>query len=286
MYDKVVFFLLHFLPWEGFLRNMRPFFISKEPTPILNTPKFKEIFGGNHGTLPFDEQGLVRALEMIAFPQTIFKILDRPSKWILKVETQAYPSSLPLFIDLRFGMIVEKKSPEIKQKMPAKKEILKKLKEKVGAVYIWGGNYSPGILKLLHYYPPEKGRQLSRFEKMSWIFQGLDCSGLLYEATKGATMRNTKELLFIGQGMEIASHSICKIIKKVQPLDLIIWKGHVVIVLDEKQVIESHHGKGGVCLTSLELRLKQIIEKDRKSPVNCPEVALKEESFVIRRFIP
>ncbi len=261
------------------------FFVSKEPTPILNTSAFEKVFGGHFHTLPFDEHCLVRALEMIAFSQTVFEILDTPSQWILQVKTTAYPSSTPLFIDLRFGTKVPHRPSEKEQKLPEKKEIIRKLRAKVGTSYIWGGNYSLGISKLLHYYPPKKGKQLSFLEKISWTFQGLDCSGLLYEATKGATMRNTQELLFIGQEIAIENCSIHEIVQLLKPLDLIVWKGHVIIVLNRKEVIESQHKRGGVCLTPIELRLEQIIKNEKKKPINCPNIALKEEGFVIRRFI-
>lgn len=80
-----------------------------------------------------------------------------------------------------------------------------------------------------------------------------------------------------------------EIAKQLKPLDLLVWDGHVVIVLDEKRTIESRgRGKnpGGVEIVETKKRLEEIF-KTRK-PVNeygdCPLSASKK--FVVRRRMP
>ncbi|HPE85225.1 MAG TPA: hypothetical protein PLO43_03500, partial [Chlamydiales bacterium] len=79
-------------------------------------------------------------------------------------------------------------------------------------------------------------------------FAGVDCSGLLYEASYGLTPRNTSELISFGEERSL---------ENLQPLDLLVWKGHVVIVLDPYHTIESRLGKG-VVITPLADRLSEI----------------------------
>lgn len=88
--------------------------------------------------------------------------------------------------------------------------------------------------------------------------------------------------------MVIEGKTAIELAKELRPLDLIVWDGHVVIVLDEKTTIESRgRGKnpGGVEFIPLEKRLKEIFES--RSPVN--EYFLsplaKSKKFVVRRWI-
>ena len=102
---------------------------------------------------------------------------------------------------------------------------------------MWGGNYADGISKMLEYYPPKEN--VSENIKDLWKLRGLDCSGLLYQATDGCTLRNTSSLTTIGNVVEIKDKSASEITNLVLPLDLIVWNGHVVIVLDKETTIES-----------------------------------------------
>jgi len=153
---------------------------------------------------------------------------------------------------------------------------------------VWGGNYQSGIPELLHYYPPRTS--ITNKKKRLWILQGLDCSGLLYEATRGYTPRNTRQLIHAGDPVDIEGLSILKIMKEVKPLDLIVWRGHVVIVLDDQHVIESRlkyvndieGNDSGVRIRSLRTVLKEIT-KNRK-PVNVYDVHESSRVFVVRRW--
>jgi len=51
--------------------------------------------------------------------------------------------------------------------------------------------------------------------------------------------RNTSSLIFYGKPLEIKGLDAGQIIAKVEPLDLIVWDGHVIIILDKERTIES-----------------------------------------------
>jgi len=194
--------------------------IAKVPTPVLNTPDFANNFGAKN--LPLDEKGLFRPLELIALPGTHFSLKKQISPYIAEVTTEEYPCS-PLYIDLRFTTPCSSSSPR-KKALPPPARILERLEKSLGLPYIWGGNWGQGIPELQTLY------------KASTTFQGVDCSGLLYEATDGFTPRNTSELLQFGE--EVTSR------ENIRPLDLIIWPGHVVIAFDSATTIESLHPQG------------------------------------------
>lgn len=243
---------------------------AKTFTPILNTPHFSQVFGGEDGaSLPLDEQGLIRAVETVAFPNTKFKIVKEIDPFTLQVETEDYPCS-PLFVDKRFLSFEGK---ERKKRMPSQAQILDHLNSLVGARYIWGGNQSHGIPELLHYYPPKSFLD----EKMQalWTLKGVDCSGLIYEATNGMVPRNTSWLVQFGQPVAIENLPLQKIATLVQPLDLIVWPGHVIIALDSKHCIESRP-QSGVAVQPL---LERLVSINRQ-----PSLQPAKDHFVIRRW--
>jgi cell wall-associated NlpC family hydrolase len=220
------------------------FFVTDKPTPVLNTPRFSEIYSG---ALPFDDQQLVRELEYIAFPKQTFKVVNEIKPNILHVTTSEYPSSASLFVDKRFGGIYAEETPFFQHKMPSKEVLIERLLSKQGLPYVWGGNWSNGIPEWECFYPPPA--QISKFERAHWSFMGLDCSGLLYEATEGLTPRNTKELMTYGSEISLT---------EAQALDLILYPGHVIIILGPDEVIESCHWLGGVVISPLKKRVDMI----------------------------
>ena len=64
------------------------YFINDKPTPILNTPNFSDVFGD---VLLFDDKKLVRAVEMIALPSMVFKVIQKKEGPILEISTEEYP---------------------------------------------------------------------------------------------------------------------------------------------------------------------------------------------------
>ncbi len=254
---------------------MSSFAFAKTFTPILNTPDFTKVFGGKDGgSLLLDDQGLLRAVETVAFTNTKFKILKQINDQIVQVEMSEYPCA-PLFVDQRF---LYSAGAERKKVIPPFLDILNHLKSLIGAIYIWGGNASCGIPELLHYFPPTV--PLDKKMQQLWTLKGVDCSGLLYEATNGFTPRNTSWLVHFGQAVDIENRSINQIANLVKPLDIIVWPGHVIIVLDTTLCIESRP-QTGVAAQPLKDRL---IELQRKPLSLWDSKFSAKDHFVIRRW--
>ncbi|MBS0628697.1 MAG: hypothetical protein JSS30_00560 [Verrucomicrobia bacterium] len=217
---------------------MSRFCVATKPAPLLNTPDFQKVFGSQ--TLPVDEKGLLRCLETIALPGTKFEILREVAPFALEVTTADYPGKV--FVDSRFVTPVSAHAPERPKILPDTNTIIARLQSALGLPYVWGGNCRTGIPEILSLYNPPIPENLHS----TWTLCGLDCSGLLYEATDGYTPRNTSELIHFGQ--EVSSP---------KPLDIIVYPGHVIIVFDPQTTIESRYGKG-VVLTSLTDRLAEL----------------------------
>lgn len=256
--------------------------LTKCPTPVFNTPEIRLCFGGESGdALPLDEHGLMRSVETVLFPNTPVQCIKEHSSLIWEIKTSAYDYP-NLFIDKRFV------APEIpnllsgrKAALPSADQILKTLRGLKGSRYMWGGNWPSGISLLSELYPSKTDfNQLHPLTKDTWQLKGFDCSGLLHYATDGWTPRNTSALIRFGKGVEIEGKETNSIVEQLKPLDLIVWKGHVVCVLDPKTTIESKLPEGVVELESSE-RLSQIVAE--RKPVNewddSPEL-----KFVIRRW--
>lgn len=253
-------------------------------TPVLNTSDFESVFGGsNRSSIKLDSKGLIREMEFIAFPNTVFEILEVIPKGdhsVYRITTSDYPyNSSALFIDSRFVKSAETIPENRIQSMPDKSEILRKLNSLEGFNYMWGGNNANGIEELLEFYKPAV--ELDSYTKTLWCLKGVDCSGLIYEATNGSTPRNTSSLIDFGEGLEIRGKNSTQISEMLMPLDLIVWSGHVIIVLDNNTVIESTPDIG-VHKSDLLSRLKSVMKE--RTPVN-DWGSTSGKRFVVRRWI-
>lgn len=269
------------------------FAVARTATPVLNSQEFTSIFGGRNGkTLKTDSCGQVREMEFIALPGTAFRLtgqLPKGGKTFYRVVTDDYPVSAdtPLYVDSRFLDLRDRQPEPRKRKLPSRQEIVTVMKSAAGQPYVWGGNVRSGVPELQAYFyrkPLESG-SIKRL-----TLSGLDCSGLLYEATGGWTPRNTSWLVHYGDAVAVSGRSASEIAGLVEPLDLIVWKGHVLIVLDREQVIESvlkcgATGHGGVVISPLKQRLAAIM-KTRKPADLWPAGKGKRDVFVVRRWYP
>ncbi len=257
--------------------------VAKEPTPVLNSPDFESVFGGGDGmTVKTDNSGLIREMEYIALPGTVFELLgefDHGSYKIFKVECKEYEYGSELFIDSRFLELKKSRPGERFVAMPKKNDIYKFLDKVVGNRYCWGGNYNDGVKKLIELYQP-KGN-ISDGVKNEWMLTGCDCSGLMYEATGGYTPRNTSKLVDYGTAVEIEGLSAVDIAAKCKPLDMIVWNGHVIYVYDDKTSIQSSLSKGGVVKRDLVETIQEVMNS--RTPVNDYNSS-QGSRFVIRRW--
>ena len=219
--------------------------ISKIPTPIFNTPDIPF----NYLPLKKDSQGRLMEIEMIALPGTKFKCLSKISENIFQVETSEYPSTVPLYVDSRFLQAASAETPEREKILPTIDKILSWMEARKGLRYFWGGNWADGIPKILELYPFLK--DASPEDRDDAICRGLDCSGILYQATNGYTPRNTSDLINFGTEVSTIEH--------IKPLDLLVWKGHILIVLSPTTLIESRIGHG-VVISPLQQRYLEAVE--------------------------
>lgn len=223
--------------------------IARIPTPIFNTPEipFTQL------PLKKDNQGRLMEIEMIALPGTKFNFVSQISENIFQVETPNYPSTIPLYVDSRFLEAASAETPGSQKILPSIDKILGSMEERIGLRYFWGGNWADGIPEILELYPHLKDASPEDRHDASCL--GLDCSGILYQATHGYTPRNTSDLITFGT--EVSS------IEHIKPLDLLVWKGHVLIVLSASTLIESRIGHG-VVITPLQQRYLEAMELVKK----------------------
>lgn len=257
-------------------------------TPVLNTPDFKAVFGGaNNQKLKTDNCGQIRELEYIAPQGTVFAVHKKVNSYsdgIYQVDTADYqaPPNVRLYVNGRYLELLSAEPPPRKLSLPTQEEIVSALRGAVGKPYVWGGNIPDGVPWLI------AGSVKDRVDQP--ILAGLDCSGLLYHATNGWTPRNTSQLITYGQEVAIAGKRPAEIAAMLQPLDLIVWNGHVIIVLDQHVVIESRLecgklGNGGVVTTGLQQRLSEIMKTRRPHNI-WPVEKKRQDIFVVRRWYP
>jgi hypothetical protein len=286
------------LNWGLAAKHLVKYVIAILPTPVLHTPDFLDVFGGKNGsTLRLDEDNRIKELEFIALPKTVFKIeknIRKDGRIIYKVTTKdyPYPTNKGYFIDSRFVKILKIKPPERPKILPSKQTIIQNLLSAKGSNYLWGGNYKDGVPQILSFYKPSSSVSLEVRDK--WMLKGLDCSGLLYQATNGYTPRNTSSLVGYGAPVRITDLKVDQIIQNVEPLDIIVWKEHIVVILSKEYVIESRIDydkykkgpQGGVRIRRLKEVLVEIME--RRVPVDSYKDKVEDgkKKFVIRRWYP
>jgi len=236
------------------------------PAPVLNTADFQSIFCK---AMPLNGDGHLEAYEFVALPGMCFKLLSEMDQNILQISYLEYSSS-PLFIDRRFCQFLERPIDPLPATWTAA-SLLERMEKRIGTPYVWGGNWANGIPQMLELYPP-RGKILPRIKEL-WTFRGLDCSGLLFEASSGTTPRNTSALVHYGQSLENDD---------LLPMDMIVYPGHVLFVRDQDTIIESKSPMG-VRIELLKVRLDEILA-ERKFVRNWLKETDSANSFTIRRF--
>lgn len=263
--------------------------VAHTSAPVLNMPDFNAVFGGVDGRkLKTDSCNQVRELEFIALPGSVFTVVKKLRSGageVFQVETSEYaaPPGVRLYVDSSFLQRMDSSSPR-RPVLPPRDEIAAALRGAVGSPYVWGGNVKTGVPELASWF----FRVISESERGKLTLAGLDCSGLLYQASGGWTPRNTSQLLSFGRGVEISGKQASEISALLQPLDLIVWNGHVIIVLDRHSAIESRlecrkPGNGGVVITPLSQRIAEIMRT--RQPVDAwPGGEKDRHRFVVRRW--
>jgi len=232
-------------------------------TPVFHRDDFHRVLQQKNGiSAACDEKGIFRALETVLLPETPVQLVCSMQDHVVQITTDAYPYSGFFFTDQR--LLRESYGHSIP--MPCAEEILQRLYSCVGAPYVWGGN-APCLTEMEELYPEAETHCLS----------GFDCSGLIYYASHGNTPRNTSAWRHFGVPLAIDGLSIEEISSSLQPLDAIVWNGHILFALSSEELIESRIGKG-VVVTSTEERLQEIYASRQ------PSVHWQKETFCIHRW--
>lgn len=266
------------------------FAVAAAHAPVLNVPDFASVFGGSDGkTLQKDSCGQLRSLEFVALPGTVFRIeeeLKLGGQQIFRVTTDEYPypSKSGFFVDARAVTVSAAKPPDRRKILPTAEAVLSALKSRTGTGYVWGGNVAAGLPEMTSWYPPPGAPSQNRPDWRLRQLAGVDCSGLLYEATGGYTPRNTSALLEFGAPVSVTGKSRQEIVSLLQPLDLIVWPGHVMIVIDGGNIIESrlvcHEPDQGVRIRTSADALREIMKKRKPADV----IRNSGKEFVVRRW--
>jgi hypothetical protein len=240
--------------------------------PVLNTPDFPSVFGGLYdGSIPLSALGHPEQFEFVALKSMKFKALETKWPHILQIYYPSY-SKAPLYIDQRFC----RNSSAPQESSPislSRNSVLSHMEARLGTPYVWGGNWALGVPQMLTYYPPQKPLQPSMITL--WTLQGLDCSGLLFEASGGITPRNTSHLIQYGRSLKPG--------ESLEPLDMIIYPGHVLFVRDHLTIIESKF-PFGVRICCLKSRIQELTKTYTFVLDWNPKIHTNKH-FTIRRFL-
>jgi cell wall-associated NlpC family hydrolase len=278
MKKTALILILALFPALAALADDTPRYVAAiSPTPVLNTPQFHKFFSGE---IKLDPCVGVRPVEFVALTGTLFRIEGEQQDHgvtIYRVTSSdyPYPSKTGYFVDARFVKEVAGEPHQRTRTLPALPVVQERLLAAVGKPYVWGGNVKEGVPLLRELYP--QGDPLA----------GVDCSGLLYQATDGFTARNTSALTSFGQAVRVAGLTADQIAERLKPLDLIVYKGHVMIVLDDTSIIQSTMGCGGdkmgVHLSEIRETLRRLMKR-RQPADRFPSGAAGARSFVVRRW--
>lgn len=282
----------------GSFKSNDAYAVATSYTPVYHSSDLPGIFGGADGkTLKLDDSEQIDELEFIALPNTAFTITDTKTVngvKVFRVTTNDVPDVTEgkgYWVDARLVKTQSTAPAERQKSLPSEETIINNMKTASGSLYVWGGNVHAGLENMLSLYKPNG--TLDELTQKKWELDGVDCSGLLYEATGGYTPRNTSDLVYYGQPIDIAGETADQIVAKLKPLDLIAWKGHLMIVINNGQTIESRwdydtsteQPEGGVRVRDLKYVIEETLAAG-KIPVNNYDDTVPEgkKKFVVRRW--
>jgi hypothetical protein len=233
-------------------------------TPGFSNYEFKnQLFKGH---VPLNPKGHFDILEMTLVPMMQGIVLEEHTYCgldVLKVQFTFYKESLYVLKEH-----TKKVCKTYQFERPSKQTIIDRLKSCIGKYYLWGGNFPKKTVSLYSFC--EKMPKDVR-EKRVIDLDGIDCSGLIFYASNYTIPRNTAELNHFGEPLSLT--------EPLRPLDLILTKGHVRIVLDEKTVIQSRQNRG-VYLSQLSHEIRKL---DRKNSLR--DSVSGAHDYCIRRWI-
>jgi hypothetical protein len=240
-------------------------YVVNQLTLGLNVPDFHQVF--NHRNF-LNPRGHPTAYEMVLLPGMTGVALEKkeagPSRLI------KFPFYLkPLYVDENHLGALQDPSQEGYQLQLTPDEMMGRLQGCLGKPYLWGGNFNRPSSIFIPWLD-QRFRTIKEYRAIT--LDGLDCSGLLYYASGFKTPRNTAELQSYGTPLHPK--------EALQPLDLILIRGHVMIVYDSKYLIHATQDKG-VLLTRLDRQLARLNSKKKQVDLvtSCEEFSIRRPSF-------
>lgn len=265
-------------------------------TPIFYSYGLKNIFGWTgESTLKLDDNNQIDEVETIALTGSVFEIYAEIKDWdntIYKVYNRDYDYATTngYYIDSRFVALTWVIPETVAKILPEKQTIIERVKIIEWSQYVrwWDAPY--GVSQLMDFYPPKSN--VSDEIKSKWILKWVDCSWLLYYATNGYTPRNTSSLVNYGTWIEIQWLNADAIINKLEPLDLIVRRWHMILVLDKNTVIQSVYqlqltglnAESGVVINNSKDVLSRVMD-NRTAVNNYDDLSFADvKKFVVRRW--
>ena len=273
--------------------------VTKLPTPVYilawDDVDINWIMGWKNTTwVHFDDYNTIDELDVVLLPWTSVTLLKEIKTWwnlYYQIRTREFDAWLwseeNLYIDSRFVENIDYKAWERKSILPSKEEIIQNLYAALWTQYVWWWNWYQWISEIDDFYETPVDVELSELEHEYKILQWTDCSGLLWQATDWYTPRNTRGLLTFWSGVAISWNTIDEIVNKVEPLDLIVWAWHVIVILDKEHAIESlrkENFEWGAEVVDLHERLEDIFTKRYPVDEYNESFLLEKEKFVVRRW--
>ena len=216
------------------------YWITKSVAPIIYTSKFSDTFYWTWVWPILDEYEQIDPVQSVLFSWTTVIIEDElydRDNLIYKIQLNEIPWYFDSYIDARFINTYSTQPPERNIILPSKEEIINNLKLQVWHQYIRWGVMPTWVPELSQYYNPIIN--LPYYVENKLILKWFDCSWLLHYSTNWFTPRNTGGLIVFWTWLHIAWLNSDDIMKLLKPLDIIVWKWHVMIVIDEENLIES-----------------------------------------------
>lgn len=184
-----------------------PFALTKSDTPLLNTPEWDQIFGGDSGSEPkYDQYGEIDELVFVAAPGTELSLQRQVRKntrigtdtIYYKVTTPVYKGDEELWVDGRFLNLTEVR-PQMPDASVNNAHVISRLRSYESLPFTWHGSSADGAPELLEYYPPAE--EISLRTKNDWILKGFDSLGMIYRASEGQTPLDYKSLARFGESV-------------------------------------------------------------------------------------
>ena len=282
------------------MSRLKRYAVSVSPTVMYNAANIFAPYDVSDGVLESrDEDGLVTQVQAQAVPGTGWEIVGEETVSGMRVynaknlEFWQAPDT-QYFIDARAVELTDDKPPLRDVLIPGADDLQRKLLEvhnlnsQDKIHYVWGGNTLEGIPAHKEWYGSGVDLDsLSDRDKKQFLIQGLDCSGLLYHITNGAAPRACYWLKNFGDSVPIQGKSAKSITETLRPLDMILFQGHVALVMDKDSTIEMRNpvnprGDKDLAISAIADQVNDLLEN--KEPVDEPPSEKKYGWFSVRRF--